>query len=104
MLYIYTLETKFSKQSKKSAVYKAEAIGVFKKLRQLCLWVYFVTLYLNVYSMLFAKERFGSNLRHAVHTGVYGNAVATYCAVQQIGVPALACALCLLGEMGYVLN
>lgn len=54
--------------------------------------------------MLFAKERFGSNLRHAVHTGVYGNAVATYCAVQQIGVPALACALCLLGEMGYVLN
>lgn len=42
--------------------------------------------------MLFAKQRFGSNFRHAVHTGVDGNAVAPHCAVQQIGIPPLACA------------
>lgn len=44
---------------------------------------------MNVYGMLIAKQRFGSNFRHAVHTGVDGNAVAPHCAVQQIGIPSL---------------
>lgn len=42
--------------------------------------------------MLFAKQRFGSNFRHAVHAGVDGNDAAPHCAVQQIGIPPLACA------------
>lgn len=66
--------------------------------------MYLVALCLNVYNVLFMEKGFRSNFRHAVHSGVYGNAAATFCAVQQIGVPPLACALCLLGEIGYVLN
>lgn len=59
---------------------------------------------LLVYSTLLARGRFGSNFRHAVCTEVYRNAAATRCAVQQIGIPPLASALSLLGEMGCILN
>lgn len=79
-------------------------IGILQKWRWPCIWVFSVTLYSNVYGLLFAKEGFRSNFKHAVHAGVYGNVVAAYCAVQQIGIPPLACALHLLGEIGYILN
>lgn len=66
--------------------------------------MYLVARCLNVYNVLFMEKGFRSNFRHAVHSGVYGNAAVTFCAAQQIGVPPLACALRLLGEIGYVLN
>lgn len=42
---------------------------------------------LNVCNAPFAEKGFGSNFRRVVHSGVCGNAAATYCAVQLIGVP-----------------
>lgn len=66
-------------------------MGVLKKM-EVAVFGCSLQHYRNVYGMLFAKQRFGSNFKHAVHTGVDGNAVATHCAVQQIGIPPLACA------------
>lgn len=82
------LKSNFLKEGEIYTMYKAGAMGILKKM-EAAVFGYFLWHYRNVYGMLFAKQRFGSNFKHAVHTGVDGNAVAPHCAVQQIGIPPL---------------